>query len=429
MSQITNTALFIIIAAAILVFQPTAFGETGKMLDFPIGLKIGDTANISSELKMTLLDVEDSRCPSDVQCVWEGTVTAKISLERGVQDLGIYNISLAMIEEKEQTFDGYYIRLTNVEPYPESTNPIEPTDYALTFFASEGETKLDSPLKQFKNGIPANEIQCRDGFVLMVKTSDSAPSCVSISTSEKLVSRGWGELAESQTMLPVIKTGTNSGFCIGYCLKDFVITPEKITYTQSGRDFAAEDPELPQIVKEIPFSKAKWNELVGLVNFEKFSSLPDRIGCPGCADAPVEWIEITYGAKTKKIEFERGDSIPEIKDLILSLQEIRNPIESTIESFDDCVAAGNPVMESYPRQCRTDDGRNFVEEIDSQITLQSQCKENEGTWIQEWNECEYISDSQCSEMNGVFHECESVCRHDPNAEMCTEQCVPVCAFP
>ena len=34
-----------------------------------------------------------------------------------------------------------------------------------------------------------------------------------------------------------------------------------------------------------------------------------------------------------------------------------------INSFEDCVADGNPVMESYPRQCRTEDGKHFVEEI------------------------------------------------------------------
>lgn len=34
-----------------------------------------------------------------------------------------------------------------------------------------------------------------------------------------------------------------------------------------------------------------------------------------------------------------------------------------ISSFEECVDAGNPVMESYPRQCRTQDGRLFVEEI------------------------------------------------------------------
>jgi eight-cysteine-cluster-containing protein len=34
-----------------------------------------------------------------------------------------------------------------------------------------------------------------------------------------------------------------------------------------------------------------------------------------------------------------------------------------IVSFDDCAAAGYPIMESYPRQCRTPDGRNFVEDV------------------------------------------------------------------
>jgi hypothetical protein len=36
--------------------------------------------------------------------------------------------------------------------------------------------------------------------------------------------------------------------------------------------------------------------------------------------------------------------------------------EDEINSFEDCVNAGNPVMESYPRQCRAGD-RTFTEEI------------------------------------------------------------------
>lgn len=38
-------------------------------------------------------------------------------------------------------------------------------------------------------------------------------------------------------------------------------------------------------------------------------------------------------------------------------------MQPVIMNFEECVAAGNPVMESYPRQCRTEDGRLFVEEI------------------------------------------------------------------
>lgn len=35
-------------------------------------------------------------------------------------------------------------------------------------------------------------------------------------------------------------------------------------------------------------------------------------------------------------------------------------------SFDECVAAGNPIMESYPEQCRTADGRTFTRPITGQ---------------------------------------------------------------
>lgn len=37
----------------------------------------------------------------------------------------------------------------------------------------------------------------------------------------------------------------------------------------------------------------------------------------------------------------------------------------TVDSFESCVAAGNPIMESYPRQCATADGRTFTEAIDT----------------------------------------------------------------
>ena len=38
-------------------------------------------------------------------------------------------------------------------------------------------------------------------------------------------------------------------------------------------------------------------------------------------------------------------------------------IEEGINNFEECAKAGNPVLESYPRQCMTPDGRTFTEEI------------------------------------------------------------------
>jgi hypothetical protein len=104
--------------------------------------------------------------------------------------------------------------------------------------------------------------------------------------------------------------------------------------------------------------------------------------------------------------------------------------KSPIDTFEECVAAGNPVMESYPRQCKTPDGKHFVEEIDSKMmSPESLCQKYGGNWLQEFNECEMISAEQCSAMNGIFKECESACRHMPDAEICTKQCVLVCVVP
>lgn len=45
-----------------------------------------------------------------------------------------------------------------------------------------------------------------------------------------------------------------------------------------------------------------------------------------------------------------------------------------ITNFEECAAAGNPVGESYPRQCWTKDGRHFVEEIKQQPVQPSEAK-------------------------------------------------------
>ena len=37
--------------------------------------------------------------------------------------------------------------------------------------------------------------------------------------------------------------------------------------------------------------------------------------------------------------------------------------EPVVANFAECTAAGFPVMESYPRQCRTQEGQTFREDI------------------------------------------------------------------
>jgi len=38
-----------------------------------------------------------------------------------------------------------------------------------------------------------------------------------------------------------------------------------------------------------------------------------------------------------------------------------------VSNFNECASLGNPVMESYPRQCRTSNGKTFVEDVGNEL--------------------------------------------------------------
>ena len=102
----------------------------------------------------------------------------------------------------------------------------------------------------------------------------------------------------------------------------------------------------------------------------------------------------------------------------------QEPPALQVSNFKECVAAGNPVMESYPRQCRHED-TTYVEVIPES---EGGCISSGGTWLPESKECEGIDKETCEQIGGQFNECASACRNDPEAEICTLQCVLVCQF-
>ncbi|MGM5484534.1 MAG: hypothetical protein ACQEP1_01535 [Nanobdellota archaeon] len=57
---------------------------------------------------------------------------------------------------------------------------------------------------------------------------------------------------------------------------------------------------------------------------------------------------------------------------------------------------------------------------------ETECAEAGGQWLSQYNECEGITEEQCNQMDGEFDNCASACRHDPDADVCTKQCVLVC---
>ncbi|MBD3362058.1 hypothetical protein GF358_04705 [Candidatus Woesearchaeota archaeon] len=118
-----------------------------------------------------------------------------------------------------------------------------------------------------------------------------------------------------------------------------------------------------------------------------------------------------------------------------------------INDFESCIAAGNPAMESYPRQCRAN-GQTFVEEIDEPVKdnkpllggcgtvtpgMNDDCCENVmkdaihiqcvggWKWSFEKNQCEYVCATE--ETSSDFKELKSsdnnriLCEADEDCEL------------
>jgi hypothetical protein len=107
-------------------------------LTVPFHLKVNQVATIKSEnLKIKFLNVtSDSRCPADVNCIWQGEVTIIVNLVKNGQNLG--NFSLSSLLNSATNVNIYSLKLTNVSSGPVvSGKPIKISDYVVTLVVSK----------------------------------------------------------------------------------------------------------------------------------------------------------------------------------------------------------------------------------------------------------------------------------------------------
>ena len=155
-------------------------------------LKPNQTASEQNNIDVKFLNVtDDSRCPSDVTCIWQGKSTITVNVVKSGQNIGNFSLTSGLGDNNAtvQILDGYFLHLTKIEPYPKSGTTISLSDYVATFELSK--YGILSPLKQFKSGISAQQVECNVGFELIIKATDNSPACVSHSSASVLINRGW----------------------------------------------------------------------------------------------------------------------------------------------------------------------------------------------------------------------------------------------
>ena len=97
-----------------------------------LSVGVGETASVpGSDVTITFRSVtEDSRCPLDVTCVWEGNgrVALTLSSADGSEDAELNTT----VQPRRIDFAGMRVVLASLAPYP-AGEPIDPDDYVATF--------------------------------------------------------------------------------------------------------------------------------------------------------------------------------------------------------------------------------------------------------------------------------------------------------
>ena len=92
-----------------------------------------------TKLRITFMNVkEDSRCPSDVNCVWAGNAALRVWVTngRGGKTVAL-NTNKSPTFGDEAQYQGFKIRLVTLSPYPRTDRKIAPRDYTATLLVSK----------------------------------------------------------------------------------------------------------------------------------------------------------------------------------------------------------------------------------------------------------------------------------------------------
>ena len=115
------------------------------------------------------------------------------------------------------------------------------------------------------------------------------------------------------------------GMCGGYCFSTIRVDQAK---TSISRTSLRNDKNYPPVYKEYPTNQKFWKKLMSLVDAEKIKNIPNRTGCPDCADGGAEAVTVTINGAAKNIEYEYG--FPP-----LDISEIAKEMKTEFELFSE----------------------------------------------------------------------------------------------
>ena len=136
----SSTVLAVAVLAACVSPSDPPHAEEAEPVE-PFELQVGQERQAGEALTVRFAAViGDSRCPSDVTCIWAGDAEIEVVLSKGdgQQSLRLHTHGGDRYPRSARAF-GYSLELQKLEPYPVSTRELAPEDYVATLLLTPGE--------------------------------------------------------------------------------------------------------------------------------------------------------------------------------------------------------------------------------------------------------------------------------------------------
>jgi hypothetical protein len=138
MHKFVSLALAAITASACMsTSQPTPAVGTPGSIEVAAGevfdLAVGQEAQIrGTPITVRIVGVsQDSRCPSDVQCVWAGDAVIRLGLSSSTAATSESSIH-TNLDPRAAVYSGYQIKVVGLKPAPKSGQPIPAAAYIVS---------------------------------------------------------------------------------------------------------------------------------------------------------------------------------------------------------------------------------------------------------------------------------------------------------
>jgi hypothetical protein len=138
--------LYFLVTIVIAVWAMTAIAPSARsnaIMSARLGemftIKVGEQAFIEAEdLTITFVSVvEDSRCPIDVRCTWEGNTRIVITLSKNKNKSASIELNTSRLFAREGRYLDYRIGLVKLDPDRTSTREIAEHEYRASLILTK----------------------------------------------------------------------------------------------------------------------------------------------------------------------------------------------------------------------------------------------------------------------------------------------------